>query len=179
MNLHFDENIELIQLKLSDAKDIFETIDSQRSYLGKWLPFVETTRDIADSEMYVSSVVNADEDHFEYVFTIRYHDQFVGIVGLKDTDKANRKTDIGYWLSQEFQKKGIMTKSVNTLCGFAFKALNINRIQIKCAAGNIPSSNIPKRLNFKLEGIERDGEMLSGNHFVDLEIYSKLKSENR
>ncbi len=63
------------------------------------------------------------------------------------------------------------------ICDFAFKTLNINRIQIKCAVGNTPSSNIPKRLNFKFEGIERDGELLSENHFVDLEIYSKLKSD--
>lgn len=177
MILRIDENIELRQLKLTDAKDIFETIDSQRTYLGKWLPFVETTKDLTDSEMYVNSVINADIERFEYVFTIRYNGQFAGIVGFKDTDKANKKTEIGYWLSEKFQKKGIMTKSVDTLCNFAFKILNINRVQIKCAVGNLPSSNIPKRLNFKLEGIERDGELLSGNVFVDLEIYSKLKSD--
>lgn len=177
MNLRIDENIELRQLKLTDAKDIFETIDSQRTYLGKWLPFVETTKDLTDSEMYVNSVINADIERFEYVFTIRYNGQFAGIVGFKDTDKANKKTEIGHWLSEKFQKKGIMTKSVDTLCNFAFKILNINRVQIKCAVGNLPSSNIPKRLNFKLEGVERDGELLSGNIFVDLEIYSKLKSD--
>lgn len=177
MILRIDENIELRQLKLTDAKDIFETIDSQSTYLGKWLPFVETTKDLTDSEMYVNSVINADIERFEYVFTIRYNGQFAGIVGFKDTDKANKKTEIGYWLSEKFQKKGIMTKSVDTLCNFAFKILNINRVQIKCAVGNLPSSNIPKRLNFKLEGVERDGELLSGNIFVDLEIYSKLKSD--
>jgi ribosomal-protein-serine acetyltransferase len=179
MILKIEENIELKLLELSDAKDIFETIDSQREYLGKWLPFVEKTKSIIDSEMYVSSVVNADKDSFEYVFTIRYFGQFAGIVGFKDTDRANRKTEIGYWLSERFQKKGIMTKSVNMLCDFAFGVLNINRIQIKCAVGNSASSNIPKRLNFKPEGIERDGELLSGNVFVDLEIYSKLKYESR
>ena len=64
MILRIDENIVLKQLELSDAKDIFITIDSQREYLGKWLPFVETTRGITDSEMYVSSVVNTDKDYF-------------------------------------------------------------------------------------------------------------------
>ncbi|MDD2299025.1 MAG: GNAT family N-acetyltransferase, partial [Fermentimonas sp.] len=100
MILRIDENIELRQLKLTDAKDIFETIDSQRTYLGKWLPFVETTKDLTDSEMYVNSVINADIERFEYVFTIRYNGQFAGIVGFKDTDKANKKTEIGYWLSE-------------------------------------------------------------------------------
>lgn len=74
-------------------------------------------------------------------------------------------------------REGVITKSVNKLCEFAFRELEINRIQIKCAVGNIPSKNIPKRLGFVFEGIEREGELLSGGIYTDIEVYSKLKSE--
>ena len=67
---------------------------------------------------------------------------------------------------------------MDRLCDFAFHQLEINRIQIKCAVENKSSSNIPKRLGFSLEGIERQGELLTGDFFTDLEIYSKLKSDN-
>lgn len=40
MILNIDDKIELKQIEQYDAKDIFKTIDSQRSYLSKWLPFV-------------------------------------------------------------------------------------------------------------------------------------------
>ncbi|MBU0475823.1 MAG: GNAT family N-acetyltransferase [Bacteroidetes bacterium] len=177
MKIQVDRNLELEQLKLSDSADIFNTVNSQREYLGKWLPFVEYTKKTEDSESFVNSVVNAPEDRFEYVFTIKHQDEFIGIIGFKGTDKANKKTEIGYWLSEKYQKQGIMTKSVSKLCDFAFNELRINRIQIKCAVGNDPSKNIPKRLKFKFEGIERDGELLSGNVFTDLEVYSILKSD--
>ena len=121
--------------------------------------------------------MNAAEDRFEYVFAIRNQNEFIGLIGLKSTDKVNKKTEIGYWLSEKYQKQGIMTKSVSKLCDFAFNELGINRIQIKCAVGNDPSKNIPKRLNFKFEGIERDGELLTGNVYTDLEVYSKLKND--
>jgi ribosomal-protein-serine acetyltransferase len=52
--------------------------------------------------------------------------------------------------------------------------MEMNRIQIKCANGNIPSKNIPKRLGFILEGIEREGELLCDGHFTNLEVYSLL-----
>jgi len=55
----------------------------------------------------------------------------------------------------------------------------MNRIQIKCASGNIPSKKIPQRLGFSLEGIERDGELLSDGKFTDLEVYSMLKKDFR
>jgi len=63
------------------------------------------------------------------------------------------------------------------LLHFAFDELNINRVQIKCAVGNTPSKNIPKRLGFKFEGIERDGELLVDNQFTDIEVYSLIKKD--
>ncbi len=177
MTIKVDKEIELKQLDPSDSTVIFNTINNQRDYLGKWLPFVAFTKEISDTERFVDSVVHAAEDRFEYVFAIRKYNEFIGLIGFKDTDKQNKKTEIGYWLSEKYQKQGIVTKSVDKLCDFAFNKLDINRIQIKCAIGNIPSQHIPKRLGFRFEGIERQGELLSGDFFTDLEIYSKLKSD--
>ncbi len=177
MRIKLDEETELRQLCLSDAGDIFEVIDKQRSYLGKWLPFVAFTKEISDTEKFVDSIVNASKDRFEYVFTIRRKDKFIGLIGFKDTDRLNKKTEIGYWLSEQQQGKGIITKSVAKLCDFAFSELSINRIQIKCAVENKASSNVPKRLGFRFEGTERQGELLTGNVFTDLEVYSKLKGD--
>jgi len=176
-NIKIEKGIEIRQLMESDAKDIFTTINTQREYLGKWLPFVEFTKELSDTEKFVNAVVNAPEDRYEMVFTIRKDNRFIGLIGFKDTDKLNRKTEIGYWLSEDYQKQGIVTKSVEKLCGYAFETLGMNRIQIKCAIGNLPSKRIPQKLGFKLEGIEREGELLAGNKFTDLEIYSKLKSD--
>lgn len=177
MTLKIDTNLELRQLTPDDTADIFNTIDNEREYLGKWLPFVEFTLEISDSESYVNSVVNAPEDQFDYIFTIRKLSKFVGLIGFKDTDRGNLKTEIGYWLSEKHQKQGIVTKSVARLCEFAFQEMGMNRVQIKCAVGNTSSINIPKRLGFQFEGIERQGELLTGNIFTDLMVFSKIKSE--
>ena len=63
---------------------------------------------------------------------------------------------------------------------FAYKfnyVHNINRLQIKCAVANSASRNIPLRLGFRLEGIERAGELLTGGIFTDLAVYSRLKGD--
>jgi len=168
------ERILLKQIELSDAPDIFKTIDNQRSYLGKWLPFVDYTTDVQDSEDYVRSVLDTPIEDREYVFVIHVRGVFAGLIGFKATDKLNKRTEIGYWLSEPFQKQGIMTESVKALMQFAYHELDIHRIQIKCAVGNFPSKNIPGRLGFQLEGIERDGELLSEGRYTDIEVYSKI-----
>ena len=177
MIIKVDSDIELRQLELSDSINIFKTIDNQRKYLGKWLPFVANTKKLKDTENFVNSAINIPKDKFEYIFTIRKQSEFVGVIGFQNTDKLNKKTEMGYWLSEEFQGKGIITKSVEKLCDFAFKEQDINRIQIKCAVDNKPSIKIPKKLGFKYEGTQRHGGLLAGNIFADLEIYSKLKSD--
>ncbi|MFW5707533.1 MAG: GNAT family N-acetyltransferase [Bacteroidota bacterium] len=177
--LHVNENIVLRALAPGDKYDIFQAIDTQRDYLGPWLPFVAYTHQIEDTENFVQSILDVPEDQREHVFVIRFNGQFAGIIGFKDTDRINRRTEIGYWLSEDFQKKGIITMSVKVLLHYAFTELDLNRVQIRCAQGNLPSLNIPRRLGFTFEGIERAGELLSNGEFADLEVYSMLRGEFR
>lgn len=41
--------------------------------------------------------------------------EFVGLIDFKSTDKANQKTEIGYWLSEKHLKLAIITKCVEIL----------------------------------------------------------------
>lgn len=177
MILNIDNNTTLKQLELSDSTDIFNLINSERDYLGKWLPFVALTKEITDTEQFIKSIIEAPDEKREYVFPIRRDNKFIGLIGFKDTDRSNAKTEIGYWLSEAYQKQGIITNAVKELCNFAFNTLKINRVVIKCAKENIPSINVANRLGFVYEGTERDGEILTGGIYTDLKIFSMLKKE--
>lgn len=171
------EEIKLYPIQLYDAQDVFNTINTQREYLGKWLPFIAFTNEIKDTEEFIKSVINAPEESKELVFVIRFNEEFAGIIGYRGTDLLNKKTEIGYWLSEYFQGKGIVTKSVERLIEYTFNDLGMNRLQIRCAVENEKSKKIPKALGFKFEGIERAGELLSNGTFTDLEVYSLLAKE--
>lgn len=170
-------DISLRKIALPDAPHMFRTIDTQREYLGEWLPFVAGTLSVRDSEAFIKSTLKVPDSFNEPVFAIYFQDEFAGTIGFKDTDNVNRKTEIGYWVGQQFQGKGIVTQSVVALCRHAFSKLDMNRIQIKCAVGNTKSSNIPKRLGFTFEGIERAGERQANGGYFDIEVYSILKNE--
>ena len=117
------------------------------------------------------------KDASEPTFTIRKDGKFIGLIGFKATDRDNHKAEIGYWLSEREQGKGIVTGAVTALCKYAFEELSMNRVQLKCAAGNTSSSKIAKRLGFTIEGIERAGELFLDGSFKNLEVYNILKSE--
>lgn len=174
-----DDGAVLDPLELSDIDAIWNTIDSQREHLGRWLPFVEMTTERAFTEFYVTTAVEGAARNLEPQFAIRVDGVFAGLVGFRGTDRFNRRTEIGYWISKEFEGRGLMTRAVIALVNLAFSDLGMNRVQIRCATGNDRSRRIPIRLGFRLEGVERDGELLSGGQFTDLEVYALLARDWR
>jgi ribosomal-protein-serine acetyltransferase len=156
-----------------DAPALFNIINSQRPYLREWLPFVDLTRQVSDTTLYLQTITISTSDK---VFVIVVDEAVVGLVGFKGIEYFNRKVEIGYWLSEHQQGKGIMRRCCKRLLQYAFDGMNMNRVQLKVAPANYKSRNIPVKLGFTREGIEREGELLNGQ-FHDLEVYSLLKKE--
>jgi len=171
-HIRINSRLRLEKVKMSMAETIFETIDSERDYLREWLPFVDITKQVSDTEAFISSV--SKPENKDIIYSIWYDEKFAGLIGFKETDYANRKTEIGYWLSEQMQGKGIITSCAKKLVNFAFNKMKLNRVQIKVAIQNKKSKAIPERLGFRVEGIEREGEWLH-NRYLDLRVFSMLK----
>ena len=174
---HFriSDKIRLERIKLSMAPLIFETIGRDRKYLREWLPFVDSIQNVEDTGAFIRSMV-AGSNNRDDIYCIWYNEEFAGLIGFKDTDYVNHKTEIGYWLAEKMQHNGIIVSCVEVLVHHAFKKLGMNRIQIKVAEKNSKSESIPQKLHFQFEGVERAGER-HRNKYLNLKIYSLLASD--
>lgn len=175
-HIQVTDKIRLEAVNMSMAQMIFDTICRDRKYLRKWLPFVEMTHSISDTEFFLESVINQPGSGRDEVYAIWYMNEFAGLIGFKDTDRVNLKSEIGYWLAEKMQGKGIVTLCTGKLIEYAFGKLKLNRIQLKVAIGNSKSSAVARRLGFQAEGVERQGER-HGSRFLDLEVFSVLRTE--
>jgi ribosomal-protein-serine acetyltransferase len=99
-----------------------------------------------------------------------------GVIGYDAIDWENRSTEVGYWLGEGYQGKGLATAACRALVDHAFKELGLNRVSIACATENKKSCAIPERLGFRREGVVRQAEWLY-DHFVDHVVYAALASE--
>jgi ribosomal-protein-serine acetyltransferase len=141
-------------------------------YLSKWLPFVCFTLKIADTNSFIESAIECED-----FFLIYFEDIFVGVIGLKGIDVVNGKLELGYWLKEDAQGNGIISQTINYLEGLIFEEYKLNRIEIKCAEGNLKSIKIAESLGYVLEGVERESEFDGESEFRDLRVYSKLYSD--
>ena len=162
MNIKIDQNIELKAISLDHANEIYNLVEVNRAHLKLWLPFVENVHSVQFIENYIRGSIQRNLDGVEYAFTIFDRKKCVGRIGIYRIDRANKIGEFGYWLSKDYQGKGIITKSCQALIQLAFSLLDLNRIELK--------------LNFTLEAILRDAEYLH-EKFIDLNLYSLLKKE--
>jgi len=174
MLIYVKQDIVMRSLSKSDASIVYDVVDKNRDYLRTWLPWVDGT----DSSDVTENVIAIWENDFiiktDVVLGIFDNGKYIGNIGLHGIKQANRSGMIGYWLSEDNQGRGIITDCVRTLMDYGFCTLNLNRIYIHCAAGNIKSRAIPERLGFVQEGVLQDGEHLYGV-FHDLVIYGMVK----
>jgi len=166
----------LRQLVFSDAAELFTLCDTNRAHLRRWLPWLDRTRSVADTRVFIEGTLRQHESNQGFQTVILCDGRIAGVVGYHRIDWANRHTSLGYWLAEAYQGRGFMSASCQVLVDHAFAALNLNRLAIACATGNTRSRAIPQRLGFAHDGTIRDAEWLY-DHYIDHEIYSQLQRE--
>lgn len=176
LSIKIDEDTDLRLHEERHAQGLFNLIDANRAYLREWLPWLDYEMSFEDTRAYIRSSLLQFANNEGFQLGIYYKGQLAGAIGYHSIDWANRKVEIGYWIAESFQGKGLVTKACKTLVTYAFKELGLNKVNINCAIGNIRSRAIPKRLGFTQEGTLRDGEWLY-DHFVDLVVYSMLAKD--
>lgn len=178
MIINIDQNIRLELITENHSQPIFDVVDKNRTHLREWLPFVDRMQTVEFAENFVKGTMQRNKDGNEFAFVIIEDDKVIGRIGVYKIDGQNKIGEIGYWLAENAQGKGIITKSCQTIIDFCFSDLQLNRIEIKCGTENFKSKTIPEKLNFTKEGVIRRGELLY-DKFIDLNLYSLLKSDQK
>lgn len=171
-----DDSSELRLFEEYHARDLFLVVDSNRSHLRQWLPWVDMTRRIEDSLDFIRTGRKQYADNLGFHAGIWVEGELAGVIGLHRINWANRRTGIGYWLAEGYQGRGLVTRACRVVLDYIFYDLGLNRAEIHCGADNIKSQAIPERLGFTREGMVRQAEWVN-DHFVDHVAFGLLASE--
>jgi ribosomal-protein-serine acetyltransferase len=174
--IRVDDTTELRTLEERDATVFYHLIDSNRAHLRTWLPWLDSTVSVDDERMFIRLTQTQYIENKAMTCGIWHRGQAAGTISYHPVDWVNRKVEIGYWLAAGFQGKGLMTDACKAMIEYAFSRLTLNKVEIRCATGNLKSCAIPQRLGFTHEGVIRQGEWLY-DHFVDLNLYGLLTRE--
>ena len=174
--LQIDLDVRINLLKPRHAPDLFELVNSNRTQLREWLPFVDDYKSVTAATQFITRNREKNSGKKGLVMGIWAGKLLAGVVTFDYIDWRNRAALIGFWLGKSFQGRGIMTRSCSAMIDLAFNKLGLNRVEISCALENRRCRMVPERLGFKQEGVSRQRERLH-DHFVDTVTYGMLASE--
>ncbi|HIF9171177.1 TPA: GNAT family N-acetyltransferase, partial [Photobacterium damselae] len=105
------------------APQYLEVVNRDRAYLSQWLSWPELAQDEAFFLSYIKFSLLNYADGRALVCAVIYQNALVGTVSLNHIDETLKKVEMGYWVSEEYQGRGIITRSATTLIDMAFTDL--------------------------------------------------------
>ena len=171
-----DGEVALAILEEQHAPELFRLIDANRAHLRRWLPWLDQNTRPEHTAAFIRASLAQFAARDGIACGIEFRGALAGVVGLHRVDWANRSTTVGYWLAEEHQGHGVVTRACAGLLDYVFAELGLNHAEIACAPGNARSRAIPERLGFTREGVLRQREWLY-DHFVDHVVYGMTAEE--
>ncbi|TDX13422.1 GNAT family N-acetyltransferase [Flavobacterium sp. S87F.05.LMB.W.Kidney.N] len=161
-------------------EEFYKLIDKNRNHIGHTFPVTLANSDSPkNAENFISVSRDKEKNSEGYYFYARETEtnNLIGYLCVKTIDYRISKCELGYFIDEDFQGKGITSKMVSDALEFCFNELKMNKVFICTSEVNLASQKIALKHNFKQEGILRD-EFRNGDGQLQNTVYfGLLKSE--
>lgn len=176
ISLKSDTGICITPVAIEDAEALALLVQQNVEHLCAYLPMLRDLASIDSANRHLIAAVERASAGEVFEWHLFVDGILCGAIRLKDIDSEDRKAKIGYFIGRKYAGKGIVTSTVRAVLAYCFEQLNLNRIELRCAAGNEASKRVAERLGFVLEGMLRQEEYLNGE-FVDQHVYGLLAAD--
>ncbi len=173
--IRIDSDLILRPLFSLDAQVVYQCIAGTRANLSQFLAHWDL--DLAGLEARLDQLRDQWGGPGEQAYAILEHGHFVGVLSLSRLEAKNRAAELGYWLAQQAQGRGVMTRVAEAGLALLFDHFNANQIIITSYAANTKSRAVAQRLGFRLDGITRQWRINQQGQLCDKATYSLLRNE--
>jgi RimJ/RimL family protein N-acetyltransferase len=119
---------------------------------------------MAEEEKWWANLHKREND---YIFAIEAEDgKHIGNVGLHGVERENRRAMLGIAIGEKtYWGRGYGTDAIQTLLGWAFGYLNLNRVYLTVYAYNERAIRCYEKCGFRHEGVMRQALYSDGQYF--------------
>lgn len=109
----------------------------------------------------------------------RADDALLGAITLDNVRRGPAQSaTLGYWVGLPFVRQGYMREAIGAVSHYAFRALDLSRLEAACLPENAASRGVLEKSGFKYEGVAQSYLQINGrwrNHV----LYANLRSDRR
>lgn len=161
-------------------EEFYTLIDKNRNHIGKTFPETLAYSDsLEKTKNFIAVNIDKEKNKEWYYFYARdiITNALIGYLCIKNINVRISKCELGYFVDEDYQGKGITSKMVAAALDFSFNELMLNKVFICTSEINLASQKVALKHNFKKEGLLRD-EFRNGDGTLENTVYfGLLKSE--
>ena len=121
---------------------------------------------------------NYEKDKNKKFFTIYIDKQPIGLMGLSNIDKSNRRADLFIAIGEDdYRGKGYGRPAILWLINYGFNKLKLHKINLGVTEENVPAVKLYKKVGFKVEGRFKDEDFFDNTYHDSLSMAIFNKSE--
>ena len=161
-----------------DFYTTYTAVKESLTQLSRWMPWCHMDYGPEDHQRWSRTRKKQWDQGVEYDFVIYRPDTNLplGICGLNNFDRLNRRANLGYWVRTSQTGQGLATAAAGLLAQFGFDTLKLNRIEILIAEENRPSQRVAEKLGLSREGLLKERLILNQTAH-NAYLYAWLSSE--
>ncbi|WP_144534107.1 GNAT family N-acetyltransferase [Bacillus pumilus] len=159
--IEIESDLSLKILIYKDAPFLNKLIENNKEHLGKWLPWVYSNNQISHTENFIKKANELFMTNNGFEVGIMINDELVGVFRL--TLKGNIG-NIGYWICEEYEGKGFISKVVNYIISLNYYELKT--YEIICPENNFRSRKVAEQNGFTLDSDNVQTHNSFGYHLV-------------
>ncbi|OUS68767.1 GNAT family N-acetyltransferase [Paenibacillus sp. MY03] len=166
--------LRLRPLRMKDASDVFHYFarDEVTEYYD-----VESFTELEQAEKLIQFWHDRfhNQQAVRWGITLRSQDRVIGTCGFHNWTQKHCKAEVGYELSPEYWRQGIMAEALHAIMHFGYGRMALNRIAAIILPGNTGSRRLLEKMGFYEEGTLKEYYYKKAS-FRDAIIFSKLNA---
>ena len=177
LRLPAGEGLALRAVRLSDAEPLFALIRKNRAHLRPWFRWPLTVETVGDVRGQIERWSRAEAASGTVTFLLWRETELLGVVMLHGHLPDDRAVELGCWLDEGAQGRGVASRACRVVVQWAFETLDVARVEMTAQSENVKSLALGERLGFTREGVRRSAQVWGDGEPRDLVVMSRLASD--
>ena len=165
----------LRQIELTDAEEVFYYFsqDEVMKYYD-----LDVLKDVSEARRIIKNWQTKyhKNEGLRWGIATKEDNKIIGSCGFHNWEKEHFKAEIGFEVTPEYWRSGVMTEVLQPILSYGFEKMELHRIEALYDPDNMASKKTLEKAGFIYEGTLRESAFEKGQ-FCDASICSLLKKE--
>jgi ribosomal-protein-serine acetyltransferase len=142
-----------------DEEPLYHAVRASIERVAAWMPWCHVDYAMKDASDWVACCEGQwrdPEGERDFIMLDCAAGRVIGCAGLNQFNRFNRFANLGYWVREGYEGKGVASTAARLIARYGFEEVGLRRIEIVPQVANATSRRVAEKAGARFEGIARN-----------------------